>query len=135
MDNSPIPSAGSVTLTLGGCSYEGPKGISAGKVSITLTNETQDAVNFDFLQLHEGRSFEELAARIRKEHARVETEEPPLRPPPFAEMLSTVAVGPTESGGFAATVDGGIYGFVCGRIDKSDHVAAIFAAGLLEVTK
>lgn len=122
-----------VTLADDGCTYEGPSDIDTGSLSFTLVNETDNQASFELWLIDEGRSFEDLEAHIVRQQGRLDQEGATFEPPTFARKLSGASLQPSDSAGFAATVESGVYGFVCSRLEKKDPVD-IIAAGPLEVT-
>lgn len=124
----------SVTLDDTGCTLEGDSELPAGPVEVELHNATDGQFDLDLWRLQEGHGYDELVAHIDEEMRRVESGEPPLGHPPFADLVaeSTAAIG--TDGALRTDLETGIYGFACIYFPSADVLGAFRSAGPLEVS-
>src|SRR4029077_13790195 len=125
---------GPLLLSAGGCSYQGPREVSAGRVAIHMVDRTERAFNLDLWRLDQGHAYAELEAHIAEEQRRDAAHESELGHPTFATLAAQLSVPAGTEGNREATVGAGTYGFVCIAFASPTVRGGIWVTGPLVVT-
>lgn len=97
---------GSVTLSEGGCVYDGPDAVAAGEFRLRVSNPGETRLYVALLLIDEGHTYNDLEAWVAK-----------LRPKP-PNWVTVATDGDIAPGGgrlLSSSVDGGTYGIVCAQ--------------------
>jgi hypothetical protein len=123
-----------VTLSHGGCSYDGPREISSDRLALELVNRTDVEGQFDLWRLAGQHSFEEFSAHVGGELAMIEAGKMPEGPPAYAVLVArmTASAGSTSQEEVSLN-EAGLHAFACVSFDtQAGTPRAIYAAGPIE---
>ncbi len=125
---------GPLVLSAGGCSYQGAREVSAGRVAIHMVDRTEQTFSLDVWRLDQGHAYAELEAHIAEEQRLDAAHEPGLGHPTFATLAAQLSVPAGTESNREATVGAGTYGFVCIAFASATVRGAIWVTGPLSVT-
>src|SRR2546423_11037198 len=111
-----IPISMTVTLSDGGCQYQGPARFRSGDLVVHVSNQTGDRMWIGLHQLSAGHSYQELVRYLEQERGRQLTKSPTLGPPEWASVVvDTEAPAHSSSATLRWTAAPATYAFACGR--------------------
>ncbi len=125
---------GPLVLSAGGCSYQGPREVSAGRVAIHMVDRTEQIFSLDLWRLDQGHAYAELEAYVAEEQRLDAAHAPGLGHPSFATLAAQLSVPAGTESNREATVGAGTYGFVCIAFASATVRGAIWVTGPLSVT-
>jgi hypothetical protein len=114
------PLVGTVTLTPTECAFApGPAPLIPGLLRVDIRNDSEHNGGFDLLRIREESTYDDLAAFVREEDARVRAGEPYLGAMALTTNEATWDLAPGETFSLIFDASQGTYGVLCSRIDPA----------------